>query len=338
MPARTVIVSGIQPTGELHIGNYFGAITNWARFQDDCRCFYMIVDLHAMTMPYNPSHLLHNTEQMVIDLLACGIEPSKSTLFIQSLVPEHTELCWILSCVCAFGDLTRQTQFREKSEQAGSDPSGRFISAGLFTYPVLQTADILAYRAGQVPVGRDQVQHLELARDIARRFNRQFGDYFPEPQVLQTETPKIMSLTDPDRKMSKQHGPRHYIGLFEEEESIRAKVRGAVTDSGMLPPGMEMSAGVANLFSILNACGKADEAATLLREYEAGNRQYSRLKEAVAEALVRFVNPLRVRRTELMQDREAAMVKVRQMSEQAREVARETVKGVRALVGLPARD
>lgn len=335
--SKSSILSGIQPTGELHIGNYFGAIANWVQLQDNYRCFYTVVDLHAMTMPYNPDHLRQNTEQMAIDLLACGIDPSKSTLFIQSLVPEHTELCWILGCVCSYGDLTRQTQFKEKSEQVEGQTGGEFISAGLFTYPVLQAADILIYRAEYVPVGKDQVQHLELSREIARRFNRQFGDFFPEPQVLLTETPKIQSLADPDRKMSKQHGPKHYVGLFEDNDSIRAKVRAAVTDTGILPPGIYMSAGVENLFSILKACGKKGEADALLKDYDAGNRQYSRLKEVVADALVELIGPMRTRRIELMKDKQAVIQTVHQMSAQAREVARETVKEVRARVGLPER-
>lgn len=336
--SATIVLSGIQPTGDLHIGNYFGAIANWVRLQESHRCFFMVVDLHAMTMPYEPDRLRRQTEQMVIDLFACGIDPARSLLFIQSLVPEHTELCWILSCVCSYGDLTRQTQFREKSEQAGGVGAERFVSAGLFVYPVLQAADILLYRAAEVPVGRDQVQHLELSRDIARRFNRQFGELFPEPRPLLTETPKIRSLADPERKMSKQFGPRHYIGLFEDEEGIRAKVRAAVTDSGVPPPGSAMGEGVANLFAILDACGREEDAATLRREYEAGERRYSRLKEAVAQALVEFITPLSRRRAEIMGDREAVLQVVREMSEKARETARGTMREVRQLVGLPRRE
>lgn len=334
MPKQTIL-SGIQPTGELHIGNYFGAIANWIRLQNGYTCFYAVVDLHAMTMPYDPNHLRQNTEQMVIDLLACGVDPGKSTLFIQSLVPEHAELCWILSCVCSYGELTRQTQFKDKSEQMETSSGDKYITAGLFTYPVLQAADVLMYRADCVPVGKDQEQHLELTRDIARRFNHQFGEFFPEPKVLLTDTPKIQSLADPGKKMSKQFGPKHYIGLFEEEDSIHAKVRAAVTDTGILPAGTKMSAGVENLFSILEACGQHDTADALLKEYEAGNRQYSPLKEAVAEALVSVINPMRTRRTEIMRDKDAAMDKVRRTSAQVREIAQNTLKEVRALVGLP---
>jgi tryptophanyl-tRNA synthetase len=337
MNSKGTILSGIQPTGELHIGNYFGAIANWVRLQDEYKCFYTVVDLHAMTMPYNPDHLRRNTEQMVVDLLACGLDPAKSTLFIQSLVPEHTELSWILGCLCSYGDLTRQTQFKEKSEQAEAQTRDKFISAGLFTYPVLQAADILIYRANFVPVGRDQKQHLELTRDIAQRFNTQFGQYFPLPDVLFTDTPKIQSLSDPTKKMSKQFGPKNYVGLFEDDDSIRAKVRAAVTDTGVLPPGTEMSEGVENLFGILRACGAKDQAEALLAEYKAGNRKYAPLKAAVADALVEFTRPLRGRREELLKDPAKAIATTREMTARARETARETLREVRALAGLPVR-
>ncbi|UFS70403.1 tryptophan--tRNA ligase [Geomonas sp. RF6] len=333
--SEDVIVSGIQPTGELHIGNYFGAIANWLHYQERYRSFFMIADLHAMTLPYQPEQLRSNTEQLAIDLAACGITPPRSTLFIQSLVPEHAELCWILGCVCSFGDLTRQTQFKEKSLPEGSDSPGRFISAGLFTYPVLQCADILAYHGTLVPVGKDQLQHLELTRDIVRRFNYLFGDYFREPQPLQTDAPKVMSLNDPERKMSKQNGARHYIGIFDDEGTIRSKIRSAVTDSGISEDG-EMSEGVANLFRILNACGKNEQADQMIGEYRDGSRQYSKLKEAVSDALVEMAAPLRKRRQELMQDREYTLRKVRQMSLEARETACKTVAEVRRAVGLPA--
>lgn len=226
-PTNNTVLSCIQPTGDMHLGNYFGAVKNWVTLQDSgkYKTVYGVVDLHAMTMPYDPRQLKTNTENLVIDLLAAGLQPGKSTVFVQSLVPEHTELYWIFSCITPYGDLTRQTQFKDKSEQV-SERSDDFISAGLFTYPTLQAADILVYRAGYVPVGRDQEQHLELSRDIARRFNQTFGEeLFPEPKVLSTETPKLRSLASPDKKMSKSLGPKHYIGLFEEEVSVRKKIR-----------------------------------------------------------------------------------------------------------------
>ena len=331
------VLSGIQPTADMHIGNYFGAIANWVALQQTHDCFYCVVDLHAMTMPYDPVKLRENTDRMVIDLMACGIDPEKSTLFIQSLVPEHLELCWILACVCPYGELRRMTQFKEKSDLLETSKAEQFVSVGLYTYPVLQAADILIYNAEYVPVGKDQEQHLELSRLLARRFNNQFGKYFPEPRPLFTETPKVMSLIDPTLKMSKSLGPRHYVGLFEEEQSIRDKIRVAVTDSGNLPPGVEMSPGVANLFELLRASGKLEQASMFLDDYNAGKIRYSELKEAVANALVELTQRLRERRDEILSDPAAAKVKVLEMTEKAREIARENLQNVRSLVGLPVR-
>lgn len=331
------VLSCIQPTADMHIGNYFGAVKNWVALQDFHECIYGIVDLHAITMPYDPAALKANTERMVVELLACGIDPEKSILFIQSLVPEHTELCWLLSCVCPYGELSRMTQFKEKSQRLEAGTSDEFVSVGLFSYPVLQAADILIYRADFVPVGKDQVQHLELSRTLARRFNRDFGVLFPEPRPLLTETPKVLSLADPEQKMSKSLGPRHYIGLFEEPDSIRAKIKTAVTDSGALPPGVEMSAGVSNLFEILRACGKLDEADELLNEYKAGKRQYSSLKEVVTDALVQLTGHLRERQREILANLPAVNTSLREMSEKARAIASETLREVRSLAGLPER-
>ncbi|MGD2035949.1 MAG: tryptophan--tRNA ligase, partial [Bacteroidales bacterium] len=222
------VLSCIQPTGHIHLGNYFGAVKNWAKIQNDYDCFYGVVDLHAMTMPYDPKELKENTLQMVAELIACGLDPDRAVIFVQSLVPQHTELAWIFNCIASYGELSRMTQFKDKSEQIEGGGKGQFISAGLFTYPVLQAADILIYRADFVPVGRDQVQHLELSRNIAVRFNRQFKEYFPEPKPLLTEIPKLASLADPSKKMSKSLGEKHYISMFEGEASIRKKVRSAV--------------------------------------------------------------------------------------------------------------
>ena len=329
------VLSGIQPTAEMHIGNYFGAVRNWVALQQTHECIYCVVDLHAITMPYEPERLRANTERMVIDLLACGIDPGKAILFIQSLVPEHAELCWILSCLTPFGDLRRMTQFKDKSDVLESQDSTQFVSAALFSYPVLQAADILVYRAQFVPVGKDQEQHLELSRELARRFNNQFGvDFFPEPAPLFTETPKVMSLADPTRKMSKSFGERHYIRLFEDEPSIRNKIKSAVTDSGETPEG-QMSPGVANLFELLKASGKTDEASALLNDYEAGKLQYRVLKETVADAIVELTSKLKTRRQEIAADSETVAAQVREMSDKARAIAGETMKEVRQIIGLP---
>lgn len=330
------VLSCIQPTGDMHLGNYFGAVRNWVDLQNcgDYRCVYGIVDLHAMTMPYKPKELKQNTENLAIDLLAAGLEPEKCTLFLQSLVPEHAELYWIFSCLTSYGDLTRQTQFKDKSEQMGENTSDAFISAGLFTYPTLQAADILIYRAAFVPVGKDQDQHLELSRTIALRFNHQFGaDFFPEPQALSTETPKIMSPADPTSKMSKSLGPKHYIGLFEEEASVRKKIKSAVTDSGDLAED-QVGAGAENLITLIRACGETNLADELLEKYRGGG-QYGPLKEQAAEIVMHLTNQMRNRREDLVKDKKELLKSVHEMSDRARDMASETLKEVRRLAGLP---
>lgn len=218
------VFSGIQPSGELHLGNYLGAVRNWVALQGSGTydCFYCIVDYHAITQPYEASEMPRRVREMAIDILACGVDPARATLFVQSSVPEHTELAWILSAVTPFGELGRMTQFKDKSERQPDN-----INAGLFTYPVLQAADILLYGATRVPVGEDQRQHLELAREIVRRFNARFGDTFVEPQPLFSSTPKILGL-DGQAKMSKSLG--NTIGLREDENAIWGKLRTAATD------------------------------------------------------------------------------------------------------------
>ncbi len=330
MEIVTRIFSGIQPTGTLHIGNYFGALRNWVGLQEEHECVYCIVDYHAITIEVDPTTLRVASRNMALDLMACGIDPQRAILFIQSAVPEHTELAWILGCVTSYGDLTRMTQFKDKS--AGR----KFISAGLFTYPILQAADILLYRAQGVPVGEDQVQHLELSRRIARRFNSRFGEFFPEPEPIVGKGARIMSLADPTIKMSKSAGDAHYIGVMEEEKSIRKKVRSAVTDTG-LTAGEEMSPGVATLFEILDlSCamiGDSSVVAELKSEFAAGKLMYSRLKDAVFENLMAVLRPIQARRAEL-----AASGKVEEMlaqgAERARILARENIAQVRKLAGL----
>ena len=225
------VLSCIQPTGDLHLGNYFGAVKYWVELQDKYDCVYGVVDCHSMTMPYKAADLRENTWKMALQLLACGIKTEN--LFIQSLVPEHTELCWILSCVTSYGELSKMTQFKDKREQLEEKDNQAFISSGLFSYPVLQAADILIYRADYVPVGKDQEQHLELSRNIAARFNHQFGKkYFVHPEPLYTEIPKLLSPADPTKKMSKSLGEKHYINLFGDPDRIRKQIKSAVTAIG----------------------------------------------------------------------------------------------------------
>jgi len=326
----TRIFSGIQPTGTLHIGNYFGAIRNWVALQDDYECVYCIVDYHAITIDIDPKVLRAASRNMALDLIACGIDPERAILFVQSAVPEHTELAWIFGCVTSYGDLARMTQFKDKS--AGK----KFVSAGLFTYPILQAADILLYRADGVPVGEDQVQHLELSRRVARRFNARFGEFFPEPEPIVGKGARIMSLADPTIKMSKSAGDAHYVGVMEEESSIRKKVRSAVTDTG-LAAGEEMSPGVATLFEILELAtelsGDPSIVAELHADFEEGKLMYSRLKDVVFENLMAVLRPIQARRAELEASGKVEEI-LQQGAEKARAIARENIVQVRKLAGL----
>lgn len=321
------VFSGIQPTGVLHVGNYFGAIKQWVELQDGNFCIYCIVDYHALTNEQTtPEELRRDKREMALDLLACGIDPEKSILFVQSALPEHAELCWILGCVTSFGDLTRMTQFKEKAK------AQEFVNGGLFYYPVLQAADILLYLADHVPVGEDQVQHLELSRRIARRFNWRFGALFPEPEPILSKGARIMSLADPTRKMSKSYGPEHYIGLFEPEEEIRRKIRTAVTDVG-LTPGQEMSPGVANLFTLLGLVAPGEVVEEFRQAHKQGRLLYRDLKETLSRYLVDQLRPLRERREEL-KARGVVEEILAAGAERARKIAREVLREVRSRVGL----
>src|SRR4030095_12302283 len=212
-PRRKQVLSGIQPTGNLHLGRYFGAVRNWVELQEKYDCVYSIVDYHALTAPFDPGNLRQQVWNLTFDLIAVGVKPEN--LFIQSMIPEHAELAWIFNCVSSYGEVSRMTQFKDKSQQIMEKDKDAFISTGLFTYPVLQAADILIYRADYVPVGKDQDQHLELSRNIAIRFNQIVGqEYFVLPEPLYTPTPKVMSTADPLKKMSASLGPKHYINVF----------------------------------------------------------------------------------------------------------------------------
>src|SRR5688572_27061603 len=283
-PTRKQVLSGMQPTGNLHLGRYFGAIQNWVNLQESYDCIYSIVDYHAMTMPFDPKRLREQVWELAYDIMAVGVKPEN--IFIQSMVPEHTELAWIFNCISSYGEVSRMTQFKDKSQQINEKSKDAFISTGLFTYPVLQAADILIYRADYVPVGKDQDQHLELSRNIAERFNSIVGkEYFVLPEPLYTETPKVMSTSDPSKKMSASLGPKHHINVFSDPDVIRKQIKTAVTDSGDTPVG-QLSAGVENLFSLLSASGAKDESAAMRAEAIAGNLQYGKLKEAVGENII----------------------------------------------------
>jgi len=322
------VFSGIQPTGSLHLGNYLGAIRNWVALQDhsDFERLYCVVDYHAITVGYETDRLAPQSLEMVRDLLACGLDPDRSIIFLQSQIPEHTELAWILAATSAtYGELQRMTQFKAKAEQQA------FVTAGLFSYPVLQAADILLYDATRVPVGEDQVQHLELTREVARRFNNRFGETFPEVEPLLTEAPRILSLKDPGQKMSKSSGEGHYLSLDAPEAEARQMVQRAVTDVGPRAEG-EMSPGVANLFTILRSLGSADDHDRLQADYAAGTLRYVALKEAVSDAVWSTAARIQEQKSAFPPDRVKAVV--RAGADRARPLARAKLAQVRNRIGL----
>lgn len=328
---KKTVLSCIQPTGDMHLGNYFGAVKNWVDLQAQYECYYGVVDYHAMTMPFQPNKLRENTWELIINLVACGVNPDN--LFIQSLVPEHSELCWIFNCFSSYGQVSRMTQFKDKSSQS-EEKAGGFISTGLFTYPVLQAADILIYKANYVPVGKDQDQHLELTRNIAQRFNNVVGkEYFVLPETLHTETPNIRSTADPSRKMSKSAGEKHYINVFADEARIRKQIKSAVTDTGDTPDG-EMSAGVENLFSLLKAGNNSEAHAALMEDYNNNALRYVDLKNAVADTLVAVTTPIREKKESLKANKKELKNQIKASSAEIRKKAQQTIKEVKELAGL----
>lgn len=294
---KKIIFSGAQPSGKLSIGNYLGALKNWVNLQDQYNCYYCVVDMHAITVKQDPAELRRRTLEALAMYIACGIDPEKVTLFVQSHVPAHAELAWVLGCSTMFGELSRMTQFKDKSRKYSEN-----INAGLFTYPVLMAADILLYNADLVPVGADQKQHIELARNIAERFNSQYSPTFtvPEPYIPKVGT-KIMSLADPTKKMSKSDpNPSANINLLDTKDEIIKKFKKAVTDSEALVKYDLNRPGIANLMTIYSTfTGKTfDE---IEREFD--GKGYGDFKLAVGEACADSLAPIRERFDALMQDR-----------------------------------
>jgi tryptophanyl-tRNA synthetase len=322
------IFSGIQPTGRKHLGNYIGAITQYVAGQDRGEAIYCVVDLHAITVPYEPAALRESVYDTAATLLAAGLDPHRCLFFRQSDVPEHTELCWLLSSVTSFGDLNRMTQFKEKS-----GAQRELVSAGLFAYPILQAADVLAYRAHEVPVGDDQRQHIELMRDVAQRFNARFGPTLVVPEHRIPEVgARIMDLQIPDRKMSTTGGTvQGTVYVLDEPDAVVKKLRSAVTDSGNQVARAPDKPGVTNLIEILAAVrGAAPEDV----EREFAGSGYGTLKSAVAEAVVAYLEPVRERYQALRDDEAALDHILADGAEKARAIAAETVLDVRAAMGV----
>lgn len=332
--SKPIVLSGCQPSGQLTIGNYMGALKQWVAMQQDYDCLYMLVDLHAITVRQDPLALRNATLDGLALYLACGIDPQQSTLFIQSQVPEHAQLAWVLNCYTQMGELNRMTQFKDKSAKNVNN-----INAGLFTYPTLMAADILIYQAEQVPVGDDQKQHLELSRDVAIRFNNQHGETFkvPEPHIPEFGA-RIMSLQDPAKKMSKSDdNPNNFVGLLEEPKKIAKKIKKAVTDSdeqARIYFDPQEKAGVSNLLTLLSgATGKS--IAELVPEYE--GKMYGHLKTDVADAVVTLLEPIQTRFHELRNDRAELDRIMKEGADKASERAAVTLKKVYEAVGFVPR-
>jgi tryptophanyl-tRNA synthetase len=323
---RTTIFSGIQPSGELHLGNYLGAIRNWVALQDSYRCFFCIVDYHAITQPFEPSEMRRRVREMAGDLIACGIDPQKSTLFVQSAVPEHTELAWVLASVTGMGELGRMTQFKDKSEK---NPD--HVNAGLFTYPVLQAADILIYRATKVPVGEDQRQHLELSREIVRRWNARFGETFPEPEALYSTTPKILGL-DGQAKMSKSVG--NTISLREDDDAVWAKLRTAATDPARVRRTDPGDPDKCNVFTLHKFFSTADRQSEVRKGCTTAGIGCIECKKWLLEGLKADLDRIRVRREQILATPGAIDEILAAGAEQARKVARQTMADVRQRLGI----
>ncbi|MGA2417833.1 MAG: tryptophan--tRNA ligase [Candidatus Staskawiczbacteria bacterium] len=322
------IFSGIRPTGNIHIGNYLGAVKQWIALQDSNECVFCIVDLHAITTPYDPKELQKNILEATTIYLAAGVNPEKSIIFVQSNVKEHAELAWLLGTITPMGELSRMTQFKEKSKQHKD-----YINAGLFNYPVLMAADILLYKAQGVPVGKDQEQHVELARTIAKKFNQKFGKIFEEPEtILPKSGAKIMSLIDPKRKMSKTDDPKSYISLFDSPEDITKKIMNSQTDSGKeIIYNVTKKPGISNLLTIYSLL---TDKTTQEIEKQFKGKGYGDFKKSLAKILINYLEPFRRKQKELATRDVYVKEMLNKGASRAKIIAETTMKEVRDKMGL----
>ena len=329
MQERRRVFSGIQPSGTSHLGTYLGALKNWVSVQEEYESYFCIVDLHALTVPQNPKVLRANVREMAALFIAVGLDPDRAVIFRQSRVSEHTELGWLLNCIARVGELSRMTQFKDKSQRGGAESA----SVGLYAYPVLQAADILLYNAHLVPVGEDQRQHLELSRTLARRFNGLYGETFavPEPMILETGA-RIMALDEPTQKMSKSAPtPAGYIALLDEPDVIRRKIRRAKTDSGTEVMATPDKPALTNLLGIY--AGLTDRSVPEIEDRYRG-KGYGEFKKDLAEVVVESLSPIRERTLELLDDPRELDEVLEAGAEKARGVARSTLHDAWAKLGL----
>jgi len=332
------VLSGIQPTGELHIGNYLGAIKQWVSLQHEHECIFFVADLHALTAPSGPDTLAAASRQKIIELMAAGLDPERCIIFIQSHIKEHTELTWLLNTIIPLGELERMTQYKEKAKKFKGH-----LNAGLLTYPVLQAADILLYQTDLVPVGKDQQQHLELTRTIARKFNQRFGETFKEPKtiILKAEA-KIMSLANPKKKMSKSDAPETYIGLFDEPKTIEKKIMSATTDSKKeIKYSPAQKPGVSNLLVIYGAFSGtpinpslAGKGGVKELEKKFRGKGYAEFKKQLASLLIEKLEPFRRKKKELSARETYIEEIISRGTKRAQQLASFTMAEVRKKVGL----
>jgi len=334
------IFSGIQPSGALHLGNYLGALKQFIALQNEGDAYYCIVDLHAITVPQDPKELYQNTLSLAAMYIAAGLDPTKATLFVQSHVKEHAELAWILNTIATMGELERMTQFKEKAHRSNDKKSTSYklqanssISVGLFDYPVLMAADILLYNTNVVPVGEDQVQHVELCRDLAKRFNRRFGETFTIPEVrLQKAGARIMGLDDPTKKMSKSaSSPMNYIALTDDAATIRKKIARAVTDSRTEVRAGEDKPALTNLLTIMSLFSNTN-IPDIEERYE--GKGYAQFKKDLAEVIIQGLRPLQNEYQKLMKQEDRLKEALENGAERARAIATKTMEKVRKHVGL----
>lgn len=330
MQEKEIVVSGIRSTGNLHLGNYFGAIHNYTKMQDDYNCYFFVADYHSLTTHPDPKDLRGNVYRVVAENIASGINPDKVALYAQSDIPEIPELYLMLNMLAYMGELEKVPTFKDKVRQ---NPNN--VNAGLLTYPVLMAADILIHRGHRVPVGKDQEQHLEMARNFAQRFNSRYGEIFPEPQVFRFDdnTVKIMSL-DGNGKMSKSENTHATIYLNDEDDVIRKKIMKAKTDSGPTEPGMNMPDYIQNIFQLMELVSDASTAGTFRKAYNECSIRYGDMKKQLAEDMVNFVRPIRAHAAALEKD-EATIKKIlKEGAEKARISARETIDRARKAIGI----
>jgi tryptophanyl-tRNA synthetase len=321
------IFSGIRPTGEIHLGNYFGALKNWVNLMDSYECIYCVVDYHAITTPFEAKEMPQTIFNTMAALMAVGLDPEKCSLLFQSDVKEHTELAWILSCIAPLGQMERMTQFKEKSQQTTQEN----INLGLLAYPALMSADILLYRAQVVPVGEDQVQHLELARDLARKFNNAYGEFLPEPEAILSPTPRIMGL-DGKAKMSKTLN--NHISMFEEEETLNKKIMTAVTDENRKRRSDPGNPDICNIYSLHKIFSTEEDVTQINSECRSAGIGCVDCKKMLLNHVQPFLCPFREKYQELAQQPELVYGPARESAKRCGAIAKETVDGVKSCLGL----